>query len=204
VKDKTLGLRAGWADGPLFAEALLAYSWNRYDSTRPIVFPGTTALATSSTKGHQWTTGMTVGKNLKAGIVTVSPFGGLLLSRWTANRFTEQGAGAFSVNVGRQSATSLRSQLGAEARVKFGMFQPHVRAAWLHEFYNDSRRIGSSFGSSNYSVRTRSAPRDSALYSAGVDLVLGPRALIYTDVSSQSGGTTRVLNEWRVGVSITF
>jgi autotransporter-associated beta strand protein len=204
VKDKTLGLRAGWADGPLFAEALLAYSWNRYESTRSIVFPGTTALATSSAKGHQWTTGMTVGKNFKAGIVTVSPFGGLLLSRWTANNFNEQGAGGFSANVGRQTATSLRSQLGAEARVKFGMFQPHVRAAWLHEFYNDSRRIGASFGNTNYSVRTRRAPRDSALYSAGVDLVLGPRALIYTSVSSQSGGTTRVLNEWNAGVSITF
>lgn len=204
VKDKTLGLRAGWADGPLFAEALLAYSWNRYESTRPVVFPGTTALATSSAKGHQWTTGMTVGKHFKAGVLTVSPFGGLLLSRWTANSFTEQGAGAFSANVGRQSATSLRSQLGAEARVKLGMFQPHVRAAWLHEFYNDSRRIGASFGNASYSVRTRRAPRDSALYSAGVDMVLGPNALIYTSVSSQSGGTTRVLNEWNAGVSITF
>jgi autotransporter-associated beta strand protein len=204
MKDKTLGLRAGWADGPLFAEALLAYSWNRYESTRPVVFPGTTALATSSAKGHQWTTGMTVGKHFKAGVLTVSPFGGLLLSRWTANSFTEQGAGAFSATVGRQSATSLRSQLGAEARVKLGMFQPHVRAAWLHEFYNDSRRIGASFGNTNYSVRTRRAPRDSALYSAGVDMVLGPRALIYTSVSSQSGGTTRVLNEWNAGVSITF
>jgi outer membrane autotransporter protein len=88
--------------------------------------------------------------------------------------------------------------------MKLGMFQPHVRAAWLHEFYNDSRRIGASFGNTNYSVRTRRAPRDSALYSAGVDMVLGPRALIYTSVSSQSGGATRVLNEWNAGVSITF
>lgn len=204
VKDKTLGLRAGWADGPLFAEALLAYSWNRYESTRPIVFPGTSTVATSSTKGHQWTAGMTVGKNFKAGVLTVSPFGGLLLSRWSAKGFNEQDAGAFSANVGRQAATSLRSQFGAEARVKLGMFQPHVRAAWLHEFYNDSRRISASFGNTSYSVRTRRAPRDSALYSAGVDMVLGPRALIYTSVSSQSGGITRVLNEWNAGVSITF
>ena len=35
-------------------------------------------------------------------------------------------------------------------------------------------------------------------------MVLGPRALIYTDVTAQGGGTTRVLNEWRAGVSITF
>ncbi len=204
VKDTTLGLRAGWANGPMFAEGMLAYGWNRYESTRPIVFPGTSAIATSSTRGHQWTTGITVGQHVKAGVVTISPFGGLLLSRWSANGFTEQGAGIFNTAVGRQSATSLRSQLGAEARVKLGMFQPHVRAAWLHEFYNGSRRIGASFGNVAYSVRTRQAPRDTALYSAGLDVVLGPRALLYADVTTQSGGTTRVLDEWNVGLSVTF
>lgn len=204
VKDKTLGLRAGWADGPLFAEALLAHSWNRYESTRPIVFPGTATVASSSTKGRQWTAGMTVGKHFKTGGLTVSPFGGLLLSRWSANGFTEQGAGIFNTAVGRQSATSLRSQLGAEARVKLGMFQPHVRAAWLHEFYNGSRRIGASFGNTSYSVRTRQAPRDSALYSAGLDIVLGPSALLYANVITQSGGTTRVLDEWNIGLSVIF
>ncbi len=204
VKDQTFGLRAGSAKGPMFAEAMLAYGFNRYESTRPIVFPGTSAIATSSTRGHQWTTGITVGQHMKAGVVTVSPFGGLLYSRWSANGFTEQGAGAFSANVGRQSATSLRSQLGAEARVKLGMFQPHVRAAWLHEFYNSTRRIGASFGNTSYSVRTHRAPRDSALYSAGLDLVLGPSALLYTNVITQSGGTTRVLDEWNIGLSVIF
>lgn len=204
LKDKIIGLRSGWADGPLFAEAMLAYGFNRYESTRPIMFSGTSAIATSSTRGHQWTTGLTVGKHLKTGALSVSPFGGLLLSRWTANGFTEQGAGIFNATVGRQSATSLRSQLGAEARVKLGMFQPHVRAAWLHEFYNDARRIGASFGNVNYSVRTRRAPRDTALYSAGLDVVLGPSALVYANVTTQSGGTTRVLDEWNIGLSVTF
>ncbi len=204
VKEKTLGLRAGWADGPLFAEALFAYGFNQYDATRVIAFPGSSATATSSAKGRQWTAGMTVGRQFNAGVLVLSPFGGLLMSRWSAKGFTEDGAAAFGATVGSQSARSLRSQAGLEARAKLGMFQPHVRAAWLHEFSNDSRAINASFGGANYTVATRRAPRDSALYSAGLDLVLGPRALIYTDVSAETGGTTRVLSEWHAGVSITF
>lgn len=205
VKDKTLGVRAGWADGPLFAEAMFAYGFNRYESTRPIEFPGTSAIATSSTRGRQWTTGLTVGKHVKAGALTVSPFGGLLMSRWSAKGFTEEGAGAFSATVASQSARSLRSQLGLEARVKLGMLQPHVRAAWLHEFSNGSRSMPASFGAANnFSLMTRQAPRNTMLYSAGVDMLLGPRALLYTDFTAQGGGVTKVLNEWRVGLSVSF
>lgn len=204
VKDKTLGLRAAWVGGPLFAEALVAYGFNRYESTRPIEFSGTSAVATSSTRGHQWTAGMTVGKHLTSGRLAVSPFAGLLASRWTGNRFTEEGAGAFNATVHRQSARSLRSQLGVEGRLMLGRLQPHVRGAWLHEFSNDSRGLNASFGGVDYTVVTHRAPRDTALYSAGLDFVLGPRALLYTAVSAQTGGTTKVLNEWNAGVSIGF
>ncbi len=204
VKDTTIGLRAGWNNGPLFAEALLAYGFNRYEATRPIEFPGTSTVATSSTRGRQLTTGFIVGKQLKAGALSVSPFGGLLLSRWSAKEFDEDGAGIFDATVGKQSARSLRSQIGAEARMQFGMFQPHVRAAWLHEFSNNSRVINATFGSTAFAVNTRKAKRDHAQYSAGVDIVLGPNALIYTDVSAESGGDTKMLNEWRAGLSIRF
>ena len=40
VKDKTVGVRAAWRRGPLFAEAMLAYGFDRYNSTRAINFPG--------------------------------------------------------------------------------------------------------------------------------------------------------------------
>jgi outer membrane autotransporter protein len=204
VKDKTLGVRAAWVGGPLFAEALVAYGFNRYESTRPIEFPGTSAVATSFTRGHQWTAGMTVGKHLTSGRLTASPFVGLLASRWTGNRFTEEDAGAFNATVHRQSARSLRSQLGVEGRLMLGRLQPHVRGAWLHEFSNDSRGMNASFGGVDYTVVTRRAPRDTALYGAGLDFVLGPRAFLYTNVAVQSGGTTKVLNEWNAGVSISF
>lgn len=204
VKDRTLGLRAGWNYGPMFAEAMLAYSFNRYTATRPIVFPGTAATATSSTRGHQWTSGITVGQHFDAGKITLSPFGGLLMSRWSANGFTETGAGAFNASVGGQSARSLRSQLGTEARMAFGIFQPHVRAAWLHEFSDKSRILHATLENSNVALGSRRAQRNSALYSAGLDVILGPSALLYADVATEDDGAIRVLSDWRAGLSIRF
>lgn len=204
VKEKTLGLRAAWLQGPLFVETMLAYGSNRYTATRAIVFPGTAALAISSTRGHQWTTGVTVGQHIPFGKLTVSPFVGILGSRWTADGFTETGAGDFNATVAEQSARSLRTQLGTEVRWNLGRVQPHLRAAWVHEFANKSRAMNASFGGINYAVATHRAPRDSALYSAGLDFVINPRAILYTDVSAQSGGSSKVISEWRVGASINF
>jgi hypothetical protein len=35
-------------------------------------------------------------------------------------------------------------------------------------------------------------------------VVLGRSALLYTNVSAETGGNTRVLSEWQAGVSIRF
>ena len=205
VKDKTIGVRAAWTSGPMFAEAMLAYGMDSYDSTRAISFPGSSALATSSTHGHQWTTGMTFGQDFKSANLTVSPFAGLLASRWQANSFTEAGAGAFNATLGDQRAHSFRSQLGVEARYTLGIIQPHVRAAWLHEFSDNSRAMPASFGPTNtFALATRKAPRNTAVYSAGVDVLIGPHALLYSEVTAQNGGAVKVLSEWRLGLSVSY
>jgi autotransporter-associated beta strand protein len=205
VKNKTLGVRAAVTHGNMWAEAMLAYGMDTYSSTRVISFPGTAAVAKSFTRGHQWITGVTVGQDHKAGSLTVSPFAGLLASRWKANSFSETGAGAFNATLGNQRAHSLRAQLGAEARYTLGRLQPHVRAAWLHEFSHGSRSMPTSFGpTNNYAVATRTAPRNVALYSGGLDFLIAPNALLYTEFTAQGGGSTKVLKEWRAGLSVSF
>ena len=127
------------------------------------------------------------------------------MSRWQANSFTETGAGAFDATLGSQRAHSFRSQAGVEARYTLGIIQPHVRAAWLHEFSDNSRAMPASFGPTNtFALATRKAPRNTALYSAGVDVLIAPHALIYSEVSAQNGGTVKVLSEWRLGLSVSY
>ena len=208
IKEDMLGVRTAWANGPLFAHVVLGYGFDHYDSSRPVVFPGTNATASSSTRGHQWLAGISGGEHFTVGTVTLSPFVGLVASRWQVNGFTETGAGASNVTVAAQSAHSLRTEAGLEAALNWNLgtvkLQPHVRAAWLHELSDNSRLLGASFGSAGYAVATRRPQRDSAMVGAGMDLVLSPRTLLYADYSAQDGNVTRVLSEWRAGLVIRF
>ena len=208
VKENTLGVRAVWNKDRMFAHAVAGYGFEDYSSTRPVVFPGTSAMASSETEGREWFVGVNAGKNVTMGIITVSPFVGVLSSHWQTDGFTETGAGAFNVTVSDQSARSLRTQIGAAAQLslRVGTVQllPHVRGAWLHEFDHDARSMHAAFGGVNYAVSTRKPERDSALLSAGMDVMLSPGMLVYADVSAQTGGVTKILSEYRVGLAVRF
>ena len=208
VKDKFLGVRAISTAGPWYALGVLSYGFDDYQSTRFIAFPGTAATAISDTRGHQWIADLTAGRHFTNGDFTVTPFGGLLLSRWETNGFTETGAGVFNATVNDQSARSLSTQLGVSAEVNWNFFglmlHPHVRAAWLSEFADGRRVITGAFGTNNYAVVTRSPQRDSALVSGGLDFILGPRAVLYTEFTAQSGGIVKFLSDWRAGVAVKF
>jgi len=208
VKGNTFGVRAAGTQGPWFTHAVLAYGFTSYNSTRPVMFPGTAAVATSQTHGHQWIADLSGGHRFTFGDATISPYAGLLVSRWHANGFTESGAGAYDATVAGQSAHSLRTQLGVEGQLGWSVasmpLHPHVRAAWLHELDNGARTIDAAFGTIDYAVATRAPQRDSAQLGAGLDLVLGPRALLFTDYTTQTGGITRILSDWRVGLSVNF
>ncbi|MFA6289216.1 MAG: autotransporter domain-containing protein [Opitutaceae bacterium] len=208
IKDKMFGFRAAWHKDRWFAHAVLATGFEQYESTRSIAFPGTAAVASSKTRGHTWIADLSGGRNFSFGPLTVSPFAGVLATRWDANGFNETGAGAFNNSVGSQTAKSLRTQLGVSSSLdlKLGamMLRPHVRAAWLHELGDDQRTMDSAFGGINYAITTRKPQRDSVLLGAGFDLALSASTTLYTDVTVQSGGTSRVQGQWSAGVSVGF
>jgi outer membrane autotransporter protein len=208
VKSKMPGIRAAWKKDAWFANAIAAYGFDDYESTRAINFPGTSATAKSETTGRQWVMDVSGGRRFQAGPVSLSPFAGLQASGWKADGFTETGAGALNATVGSQKARSLRTQLGLEAAVAFDvgsiMLRPHARGAWIHELSNDSRSIDGSIDGVSYSVVTRDPQRDSARLSAGLDVVLSQTVSLYADYSIQTGNNTRVLGEWRGGLAVRF
>jgi len=209
VKDKMPGVRAAWKQGFWFATASAAYGFDDYESTRQINFTGTSATAKSDTKGTQWLIDITAGRHFQSGMVSISPFVGMLASGWKTDSFTETGAGVFNTRVDDQSAQSLRSQVGVDVGILFNVatvaLRPHVRAAWIHEFENESRAINASYaGGGNFAVMTRDPEEDSARLSAGFNAAITPRVSLYADYSIQTGDTVEILGEWRGGVSIGF
>ena len=132
----------------------------------------------------------------------------LQLAGWAADGFTETGAGADNLTVAKQSATSLRSEVGAEAvsewKTRGLTLVPHLRVAWLHEWDDDARRINATLGGTAFAVTSRPPQRDSAVLGGGLNLVLGPAKLLYTDLTIQTGDRLKVLAEWRAGLAIKF
>lgn len=208
ISTNTLGARVAWSNPLLFTQAVFGYGFTQHDSKRPVVFPGTSAVAKSENDGRTWFAGATVGKHLKHGIMVLSPTLGLLVTEWRADGFTETDAGAFNVTLADQSARSWRTQAGMEAaldlRVGAVQLLPRVRAAWVHELGNDARMIAAAFGANTFAVTTRGPQRNSALLSVGLDAWLNPSTLLYADLSAQTGDITKILSEWRTGVAVKF
>ncbi len=208
IETKMPGVRAAWKRGAWFANAVVGYGFDDYESTREINFPGTSATAKSKTKGTHWLMDVSGGRRFLAGPVSLSPFAGLQASSWKADGFTESGAGDLNATVGSQSARSLRTQLGLEAAVDFtvgsALVRPHVRAAWIHELQNDHRSMGASLDGVGFEVETRDPQRDSARLSAGFDVAFSRAVSLYADYSIQTGHTSSVVGEWRAGLSIGF
>ena len=203
------GIRAAWNQDAWFAYAALGYGFDKYKSTRVVSFPGSAATATSSTHGRQWLADITAGRRFTAGNLTVSPFAGLLASKWKADGFTETGGGAFNTTVSSQSARSLRTQAGLEASLDLNLgtvlLRPRVRAAWIHELENDSRPINATTaGGAAYTIMTQGPERDSLRTSAGFDLGLTPDLMLYADYSMQTGDNTRVIGAWNAGLAFSF
>jgi uncharacterized protein with beta-barrel porin domain len=207
-KDKLVGIRSAWTQNHWYANASYAYGWDRYDSVRSVVFPGTAAVATSNTDGHEWFVDLSAGRHFTKDDLTLSPFAGVLVSGWNTSGFTETGAGIYDNQVGHQATRSLRSQVGVEGKINWKVgtiaLQPHVRAAFLHEFSNDARGIDATMDSIGYSVATRGAQANTGLFNVGLDAVLNPRALIYADYTAETGNVIKYLSDWRVGVSVRF
>ena len=207
-KSYLLGARASWVRDAWFANGLLAYGYDDYESHRSIVLPGVSARADSETAGHQWFADISAGRRFNAGILTLSPFVGGLVGGWHANGFTETGAGVFNASVENQSARSLQSQAGLEAalNLKVGALgvRPHVRATWLHEFANDPRFIGATIDSNTFAVATREPDPDTLRLAAGLQVEISPHIACFGEYSQQTGNPTRILGEWRAGLSYGF
>jgi hypothetical protein len=61
-----------------------------------------------------------------------------------------------------------------------------------------------SFDGVGYGITTQKSQLDSAQVAVGLDVVLSPRAVIYSDLSVQTGDVTKILGEFQVGFSFRF
>lgn len=207
------GIYSGYHNGGYFANGLVTYGHNDYDSTRVIAFPGLTRFASSNTSGDQEGANLDGGYDFKINeSLTVGPIAGLQYTHLRVDGFNEYGAGSASLAVDSQDADSLRSRLGfrADFHKQIGRevaFAAEGRAEWQHEFLDDSRDISASFlgsGLGSFAVGTTKPERDAALVGGGINFTVRDRMTIFVDYNAQVGQESYFEQSVKGGLKFSF
>ncbi len=143
------GIFANYTNGGLDLRALFAYSFNSYDTDRHVLLGSAfDRMAHGETKGNSPTVSLGMGYDFGEGAIRLGPMFNATHTHLSINAFTEGNAGSASLNVGRQSSNSLRTQLGGHIAVVDGFLadiHPEVNAGWQRESKAGASNLSSDF-----------------------------------------------------------
>jgi uncharacterized protein YhjY with autotransporter beta-barrel domain len=203
------GLYASYADKGWYADLTGNYVHNAYTQERDIPFLAETA--NSATQGNEGVANLDGGYDFHQGALTFGPLAGLQYTHLSVNGYNETGAPLANLNVQDQESDSLRSRLGGRVSSTFNFgglcLQPHLDAAWEHEFMDQSRGITSQFenaGLGSFSVTTPTPSRDFALADVGFDLKINRSITAFTDYEVQAGQSNYFGQSVQAGITIGF
>jgi len=207
-----LGIYGAWQEGRWHVKGIAAGGYTNYEIERKVLG----ATANSDPSGWQFLTDWTGGYDISLGRNwTFTPEVGLGYTHLGVSGYTEDGAGAFNLNVGQQDIDSLRSHLGGRlnASLKCGdvTFIPEVRAAWYHEFLDDSRGVNTSLpgapGLGSFAVQTGETERDFAMIGVGLNTLFTAADLpmaVFIDYNAQAGQDNYLAHNIDAGLRIGF
>ena len=169
------GAYAAIHEGAFRADLYAGGAVDFFSTNRGILIGGVSQNAAAKPKGEELSAnGYFTYDVPTANFGVLAPFLGLSEDRLRVHSFSESGAGALDLNVGAQTAQSLRSSLGLRQSTKSSgegvTVDAHWSLGWVHEFSNQSRPIDAQLaaGGGSFSVRTASQPGDGALAGAGL------------------------------------
>ena len=160
---------------PWYGDMGVTFTWNSFDSSRRIVFPGVDRTADSSPDGQTytgfWDLGYVVPINAQWNI---TPMAGLTYSHTSIDKYTEAGAGDLDLTVNSQSYDQLLSSLGVrvDATIKesSGKWVPEAHFRWLYDFIGDQVATTSTFTGGGSSFSTNGLSPEQSTYNFGMGL----------------------------------
>ena len=162
--------------GALSVRGLVGYAYHDNETERHIVIGGFDRTAEGDYIGHELSAAGEVGYLLGLGGVALEPVAGLAVTHLSDESYEETGAGGAGLDVDSRSTTSLRSTLGARARlVDAGALHVSASLAWAHEWADTERVVEAAFagGGGAFQIQGAEVSRDSALVGAAVGVGLG-------------------------------
>jgi len=203
-------LYGAYLSGPWYVNGILAYSYNRYDTSRDISFGGINRTANADYTGHTIAAYTEAGYLFKIDTLSIIPMASFQTSYLTRNGFTEEDAAALNLSVDRERTASYLGALGIKVRKDFartaGMITPELRIKWLHEFSNDAYVLNASFADapgSTFSVRGDRPNRDSLALGFGLTCLTKDNVSIFltydaniSEDHTEQGGSMGIRYRW--------
>ena len=155
-----------------FVESMIGASYNSYDTEREAL----NGTASGDTEGGGLDAYLSLGKDLKRGGLTVTPFASLLYTRVGIDGYDENGS-LQPLYIESQAADSLSSRIGLRAAQTFlrgdAIITPYASAQWQHEYLDDASAVDYRFSNGSSSTSTAYGPeigRNSLLLSGGLQI----------------------------------
>jgi outer membrane autotransporter protein len=136
-----------------YADGIIAFTQNNYDSRREIYIPGDDRVAKADHYGQQYSSRLEMGytfliDRLKA--LAVTPFTSLEYGLLYMNQYKENGADALNLNVNGKAFNLLEQGIGLKLAYsiiskKFGTFIPSIKGAWRYAYLSDRFETASTF-----------------------------------------------------------
>ena len=158
-----------------YGDALVGGSYNNYNVTRAITFPGMNRTANSSPGAGELDSLLAAGYNWRKGNWAFGPVSSLQYTYFGANSFNETGAQSLDYQGLNWNTASMIYNLGANCAYSWQatrnlMVVPQINLAWQHEFLQNPYAINGNLSGAPVS-NTSSAPLRDTLYT-GVGVTL--------------------------------
>jgi outer membrane autotransporter protein len=195
VDSTYLGIYGGRSFGPWTARAGFTYALHAVDATRSVAFPGFSETATSRYDGGTAQLFAETGYSASFRNVALEPFAGLAWVGARTDDLAENG-GAAALDGSGGSLSVGYWTLGVRAASRYVLADgttllPRASLAWQHTLGGTTPDAQLAFQSTGVAFGVAGVPlaRDSALFDAGVDMPLGPRATVGISYGAQLGNS---------------
>ncbi len=211
VEGYSLSAYGAFSMGNFYLDGILTYGDNAFEVSRAIDFPGRSRLlARGEPDGSQIAVSLGSGYELQQGAATLGGFARVELVDAAIDRYREQGAPGFDLEIDEQEVQSLLTKLGLQltyaATLGRGVLLSTFKIAYLHELEDGSRDIVSRFvddpGGTSFAIPTAAPDRDYFNVGFGLSALLarGHQAFVFY----QSDLDRDDLNNYLVSAGLHF
>jgi outer membrane lipase/esterase len=229
-----LSAYAAYAGGSLWLDAIASYGGIRYDTNRIVPIGVTTISNTSSTNGDNASFAAELGYNFSTSFgqgasarlptkapvaaaltLTHGPVAGILVQRINVDGFAETdpfaadpSGGFTALRFGNQHRDSAVTELGYQASLALGIWQPYAKLVWNHELASTNRLVSATVPeiafAPSFTMPAVLFGKDWVTATLGTRVAFGRGVSGYASLTGQTGQSGVVSYGGQIGLNVAL